>query len=124
MGDFKIPMRKYFLLILILVFSVIIVSYSFCQRENKDEIIVQLVMKTLGITHFSPLDIDDAFSEKVFGLYLKRMDYNKHFFTKEDIKRLEVYKTKIDDEVKSNNLDFYKDVNTVFYKMLTKYKVL
>ncbi len=124
MGEFKRPIRKYFLLLIISILTVIIVSYSFCQRENKNEIIVQLVMKTLGITHFSPLEIDDSFSEKVFGLYLKRMDYNKHFFTKADIKKLEVYKTQIDDEIKSNNLDFYKETNSIFYKNLDKVQSL
>lgn len=120
MGDYKKPIRRYSLLLTVAILSVILVSYSFCQRENKDEIIVQLVMKTLGITHFSPLDIDDSFSEKVFNLYLKKMDYNKHFFTKEDIKKLERYKTQIDDEIKSNNLDFYKEANSLFYNNLDK----
>ncbi len=124
MGEFKRPIRKYFFLLIISILTVIIVSYSFCQRENKDEIIVQLVMKTLGNLHFNPLAIDDSFSEKVFGLYLKRMDYNKHFFTKVDIKKLEIYKTQIDDEIKSNNLDFYKETNSLFYNKLDKVQSL
>jgi carboxyl-terminal processing protease len=120
MSDYKRPTRRISFLLTVAILSVILISYSFCQRENKDEIIVQLVMKTLGTTHFSPLDIDDAFSEKVYNLYLKKLDYNKRFFTKEDLKKLEVYKNQIDDEIKANNLDFYKDANTIYYKNLDK----
>src|SRR5208283_747836 len=120
MSENKRPTRRFSFLLTVAILSVILISYIFCQRENKDEIIVQLVMKTLGTTHFSPLDIDDAFSEKVFNLYLKKLDYNKRFFTKEDVKKLEVYKTQIDDEIKANNLDFYKEANTIYYKNLDK----
>jgi len=120
MGNLKRPFRRYSIFLTIAILSVILVSYSFCQRENKDQIILQLVIKTLGISHFSPLDIDDAFSERVFNQYLKRMDYNKHFFTKDDIKKLEVYKTKIDDQVKANSLEFYKVTNDLYYNNVDK----
>ena len=97
------PHLKYATLFTVIVLTIILLSYSFCIRENKEQVLIQLVTQALEMAHFSPLDINDEFSAKVYSLYLKHIDYSKRFFTKEDLKKLEVYKTKIDDEIKSSN---------------------
>lgn len=75
---------------------------------------MQIVTQTLDMAHFNPLQINDGFSEKVYDLYLKRMDFGKRFFTKEDIKKLEEYKSKIDDEIKSHSFEFYNQANVIY----------
>jgi carboxyl-terminal processing protease len=55
-------------------------------------------------------------------LYLKRLDFNKRFFTKEDIKKLEVYKTKIGEELQNQNIDFYTSTNELFNQNIDKVK--
>lgn len=120
MVNFRKPARRYATLFTVLILAVIVVSYSFCNRENKDQVVVQLITHTLSLTHFNPLDIDDSFSEKVFKLYLKRIDSNKRFFTKEDIQKLEPYKNQIDDEIKSKSMDFYNLANDMLSKNTDK----
>jgi carboxyl-terminal processing protease len=64
-------------------------------------------MSALDQAHYSPLKINDEFSEKAFTLYLKRLDTNKKFLLKEDVDALSKYKQSIDDEIQNGTLDFY-----------------
>lgn len=112
--------KRFAILLTGVVLAVILASYTFCNRENKDQVLVQLVTQTLTMAHFSPLDINDNFSEKVYNLYIKHLDFNKRFFTKEDLKNLEIYKTKIDDEIASKSVEFYAVTNELFDESLNK----
>lgn len=107
---------------LMLMALVILASYTYCHRETKEQVLMQIVTQTLNMAHFNPLQINDEFSGKVFDLYIKRMDYGKRFFTKEDIKKLEEYKTRIDDEIKSHSFEFYNAANTVFDSQVQQVK--
>lgn len=117
----KAGTKRFFRVVLPLTIMalVILASYTYCHRESKEQVLLQIVTQTLNIAHFNPLKVDDDFSEKVFNLYIKRMDYSKRFFTKEDLKKLEPYKTKLDDEVKASNFEFYNEVNEIFKSQYT-----
>jgi carboxyl-terminal processing protease len=112
----KAGTRRFFKVVLPLMVMalVILASYTYCHRETKEQVLMQIVTQTLNIAHFNPLQMNDDFSEKVYNLYIKRMDYSKRFFTKEDLKKLEVYKTKLDDEVKTQNFEFYNMANALY----------
>ncbi len=112
----KAGTRRFFKVVLPLMVMalVILASYTYCHRETKEQVLMQIVTQTLDMAHFNPLQINDEFSEKVYDLYIKRMDFGKRFFTKEDIKKLEDYKTKIDDEVKSHSFEFYNQANLLY----------
>ena len=120
MVNFRRPAKRYASFLTVVILGVILVSYSFCNRENRDQVIVQLITQALNNDHFSPLDLDDAFSEKVYKLYLKRLDMSKRFYTKEDIQKLEPYKTQIDNEIKSRNMDFYNLANSLLTQNIEK----
>ena len=81
--------------------------YSFNKRSEKNDVILQLVMKLTESGHFSPVKIDGQFSEKVFDAYLKQLDPFKQYLTKEDIKQMEVYKRQIGDQIKGNTYQLY-----------------
>ena len=114
--------RKYATVLTVVGLSVILASYTFCNRQNKEQVLVDLIAQVLERFHFSPLTIDDEFSAKVYDLYLKRLDSNKRFFTKEDMKKLAPYKTKIDDEIKTQSVEFYSVTNQMFYQNIEKAK--
>jgi carboxyl-terminal processing protease len=120
MGRAKKLIRKYATFITIVCLSVILASYTYCNRQNKDQVLVDLVTQAIERFHFSPIPIDDNFSSKVFDLYLKRLDFNKRFFTQEDLKKLAPYRTKIDDEIKNQSIEFYSVTNEKFYQNIDK----
>ncbi|MEM1328528.1 MAG: carboxy terminal-processing peptidase [Bacteroidota bacterium] len=98
-----------------LFFSVIMVAVlgmlAFLPFNNDPTEKEQLLLRTiLGIAdayHFSPEDINDEYSLKVYDLYLDRMDSGHRWLTQEDIKQLEGYKYKIDDQIHNGDFEFF-----------------
>lgn len=77
-------------------------------EQGKSEVLMRVIVQGLSSSHYSPYELDDNFSSRVFDLYLKRMDYNKRYFTQEDIDKLDSYKTKIDDQIRVSNYEFFE----------------
>src|SRR5256885_17193108 len=67
---------------------------------SKYEKILQIVGEILTQGHYSPKDINDDFSRKVYNKYFEELDPEKDIFLKEDLVALQGYSTKIDDEIK------------------------
>lgn len=92
-----------------ILFSVIILS-SFTLFKfvfDKNDVIVGLLFDSLKQTHYSPQELDDSFSEKVFDLYINNA-FNKQFLLQEDIDELSRFRHDIDDQIATQRHDFYK----------------
>lgn len=74
---------------------------------DKNDVIFELILGSLGSNHYSPAKVDDAFSEKVYELYLKRLDYSKKFLLQSDVDALSKYRRDIDDQLTNHRHDFY-----------------
>ena len=57
--------------------------------------------------HFSPVDMDDAFSKKVFESYIKSLDGQKRYFLQSDINEFKKYETLLDDNLKKGDISFF-----------------
>lgn len=99
-------MKRHFLLIsgVVLLSSFTIYKYSF----TRNQIMMGILLDGLSQAHYSPVKIDDAFSEKVYTLYLKRLDFGKKFLLQSDIDQLARYRLEIDEEVNNGTFQFYK----------------
>jgi carboxyl-terminal processing protease len=75
--------------------------------KEKEQFIMQAVMTALDRMHFSPVDIDDAFSKKLFEEYLEEIDPGKRFLTQPDITSMRAHETLLDDEIKLGDLSFF-----------------
>ncbi|MGZ4042035.1 MAG: carboxy terminal-processing peptidase [Bacteroidia bacterium] len=75
---------------------------------DKNDVIFELLLGSLNANHYSPVKLDDNFSEKVFDLYMKRLDNTKKFLLQEDVDALAKYRRDIDDQVQNQRHDFYK----------------
>jgi len=75
-------------------------------NTQKEAILIQRLLGGLKQLHYKPVDIDDAFSEKAFDLYIERLDSGKRWLTQEDIETLKAYRTKIDDEADKGTYEF------------------
>jgi carboxyl-terminal processing protease len=94
-----------YLTIFILFF--IFVSYTYFDNEQKDKVLLEAVSQTLRTGHYLSMNIDDKFSEKMYDLYLKRLDYSKRFLIQSDIDQLNSYQHLIDDEVNKGTYTFF-----------------
>ena len=103
------------LLLLLGVFA----SYRYFRVPSeltKEQLILQVMMQGVDLKHFSPQKVDDKFSEKVFSLFIKRMDNGKKFFLQSDIDELRKFETKIDDQIKDASLDFFNRAEEIYTK--------
>jgi len=98
--------KQIFLSIAVFAF-LIIAFYPKAQQVDKEQILIKTVMNFLQQLHFEPVKVDDQFSEKLFNLYLERVDGDKRFLTQEDLKKLEPFKKQLDDELNQGSLEFF-----------------
>ncbi|MBK7763219.1 MAG: carboxy terminal-processing peptidase [Bacteroidetes bacterium] len=81
---------------------------------TKNQAILQTISRVISEGHFSPKDLNDDFSKRVFKRFLEMTDYGKLFFTKSDIDDFMKYETTIDDEIKSGSTELYDTVSQRF----------
>lgn len=104
---------------ILLGFSIAIL-FSFTVFEfvfDKNDVIVGLLFDSLKQAHYSPQKIDDAFSAKVFDLYINNA-FNKQFLLQSDIDALTKYRLDIDDEINTQRHDFYKATQEIVNKRI------
>lgn len=75
--------------------------------SQKEQFLMRLLYEGLSSSHYDPQKIDDKLSEKVYGLYIERLDFSKLFLLKPDVEELSKYKDLIDDEIKNSQFDFF-----------------
>lgn len=109
----KLTKRSAIVLSVILLSSFSIYKYVF----DRNDVIFGLLFDTINQLHYSPEKLDDAFSEKIFNLYLNT-DFNKKFLLQEDIDALSKYKTDIDDQIATQRHDFYNTSQQILNKRI------
>lgn len=99
----KLTKKSFIVLGVLILSSFAVAKYVF----DKNDVIFELLFTSLNQSHYAPLKIDDAFSEKAFDAYLTDIDYNKKFLLQSDVDELAKYKRLIDDQLLSQHHDFY-----------------
>lgn len=100
-------MRNKILKSTLLVLTISLCSFTYFQFE-KNQVLLDMLMSVLNQAHYSPLKVNDDFSEKAYTLYLKRIDGSKKFLLQSDVDALSKYRKSIDDEINNGSFDFYK----------------
>lgn len=88
------------------------------ENANKQQRIITSVGVLLKEKHYSPKQINDAFSKAVFKSFLEDLDPDKNIFTRSDITELLKFETVIDDEIHGAPLQFFPAVNALYEKRL------
>ncbi|MCR6720656.1 MAG: carboxy terminal-processing peptidase [Chitinophagaceae bacterium] len=82
---------------------------------DKYQEILRLVGEMLTQAHFSPKDINDEFSEKIFNKFISELDPEKNMFHASDVKQLNAtYGKQIDDEIKGAPVTFFLAAGKIF----------
>jgi len=108
-------------IVIAMVIAGIFLAFNTMGKSNtpppgKYEKILQIVGEYLKQGHFSPKDINDDFSKKVYTKYFEELDQDKDMFLQQDITSLNQYSTKIDDEVKGAPVQFFLEAGKLFNK--------
>lgn len=102
------------ILIALLTFS----SHRLSNEADKNEVLIKLMMQGLNSSHYQPQKVNDAFSQQVFDLYLKKLDYNKRYFTARDVENLRKFQTQLDDQVDAGSYEFFDISVELFNKRI------
>lgn len=82
---------------------------------TKYEEILKLVGQMLTQAHYSPQDINDDFSKKIFKKYINDLDPEKNMLLKSDVDALaKKYEVRIDDEIKGAPVEFFLAAGKLF----------
>jgi carboxyl-terminal processing protease len=108
---------------MLLAGTFVVLTSAFFVPDNKKELVLsEAISQFLSIRHYQPLKEDDSFSERVFGLYIDRLDLNKRYFIQSDFDELAAYKLKLDDEWKVRSLEFFLKSSNLIQKRLLETK--
>ncbi len=114
------------ILIPLLILGCIVAFLSFKYKasgrssDEKRKLVLEAVMKTINQVHFSPKALDDTFSSRVYQKMVHDFDYDKLFFTQQDINKLKAYEFKIDDEIRDNSLEFFDTLDAMWVRNIDK----
>ena len=102
--------RNYKVILLITALSAVLWSFIPSEKKEdseKDKLLLELLAFVLERGHYSPIEMNDEFSKKVYAKYLDNIDPTKRFFIQSDIDEFQKYETLIDDMVKNKDLTFF-----------------
>ncbi len=106
------------LTILLAAIGIIFTAATFrpSTASEKDRVLLDMIVNGIQQNHYADIAIDDKFSERVYTLFLKNMDYGKRFFTQGDIDAFAMYKTKLDDQMRGGSYEFFDLTLSVYQK--------
>jgi carboxyl-terminal processing protease len=109
------------ILVPLLIIGILAAFFSFTlsngatrSSDEKRKLVVQAVMKAIDEAHYSPKSLDDTFSTRVYHKLISELDYQKLFFTRQDMKKLGAYEFKIDDEIRENSIEFFDTLDAIY----------
>lgn len=90
------------------------------EAEGRKQLVLAAVLGTIQSAHFSPQAIDDSLSYRIYHKILDQLDYEKNFFTQEDINALKPYEFKIDDQLNKGSMEFFDKLDVVFVSSIDR----
>ena len=105
-------MKKNYKIILLVAALSAVLFWSFRPKKveanpEKDKLLLELLAYVLEKGHYSPIAMDDKFSEKVYDKYLNSLDPFRRYFIQSDVYEFKVYEDSIDDFIKNKDLKFF-----------------
>jgi carboxyl-terminal processing protease len=94
------------------------------QTRDREALITRLETRALSTWHYEPAKIDDAFSRRVFDLYLKRLDPQKRFLLKADVDSLARFRDRLDDQLQASDYSFAEKANALLNRRVEEARAL
>jgi len=107
--------RIAFILLLVLTSGLLLCAVLHpSPKSEKRRAILQLMVSGIEAEHYNPIPVNDTLSKRIYDLYLKRLNSDKLYFTKEDITQFQPYQYKIDSAISQGTFGFYDMVNKIW----------
>ena len=94
------------LLSLAIAVALFFAFYPPYDNAQKEAALMESILTEINYYHYQPLQINDGLSEKVYDLFVDRLDSGRRWLTQSDVDQLKVYRTKLDDEAQQGTFNF------------------
>lgn len=92
--------------------------------RDRETVVARLQARSLFSWHYAPPALDDAFSRRVFDLYIKRLDPQKRFLLRADVDSLARWRDLLDDHLRSGDFSFVDAANELLDKRVVEARAL
>lgn len=122
---------KGLVLLLIVLFGSLFIAFKTIsptgENMSQKQRLLQMVTQLLQEQHYSPQNINDEFSKKVYKKYIDELDGDKQLFLQSDLAILKKYETLLDNEMLGkDDIEFLPELNKIYDKrtdeIITTYK--
>ncbi|MDN5284465.1 MAG: tail-specific protease [Mucilaginibacter sp.] len=86
------------------------------QPDEQQSLVCKKIASLISDYNYKKVDLNDSVSAIIFDRYIKSLDENHSYFLASDVKDFEKYKTVLDDDLKSGNLNDAFYIFNVFQK--------
>lgn len=118
---------KFRISIIITLLTVVIFGFKLKNEKfndpDKEKVLLEIVKYVVERGHYSSIELDDDLSLKIFDDFINKLDPQKRFFSLNDIKELGRYKYKIDDQIKTYDLEFFEEIHKVYRSRIAEAKI-
>ena len=90
---------------------------------EKEKVLLEIVKYVVERGHYNSIELDDDFSVKIFDDFISKLDPQKRFFTGNDIRQLNRFKYKIDDQIKNYQLEFFEETYKTYNQRVSDAKL-
>lgn len=118
-------MNRSYLLMLVVICATV---FAFNKPEedpdypNREALLMDVVLQSLQYNHYKPTKIDDALSERIYDIYMKRIDNGKRFFLQKDVEQFRENRQKLDDYALNKDFSFFDQLHAVRDKRIEEVK--
>ena len=113
--------------IIITILSLTIFGFTLKKNKlsdpDKEKVLLEIVKYVVERGHYNSIELDDNFSVKIFDDFISKLDPQKRFFTGNDIRQLNRYKYKIDDQIKNYQLEFFEETYKTYNQRVSDAKL-
>ena len=113
--------------IIITILSLTIFGFTLKKNKlsdpDKEKVLLEIVKYVVERGHYNSIELDDNFSVKIFDDFISKLDPQKRFFTGNDIRQLNRFKYKIDDQIKNYQLEFFEETYKTYNQRVSDAKL-
>ena len=113
--------------IIVTILSLTIFGFTLKKNKlsdpDKEKVLLEIVKYVVERGHYNSIELDDNFSVKIFDDFISKLDPQKRFFTVNDIRQLNRYKYKIDDQIKNYQLEFFEETYKTYNQRVSDAKL-
>lgn len=80
--------------------------YPAYDNAEKESVLMETILNFQNYYHYSPQEINDEFSLKLYDSYLERLDGGRRWLVESDVQQLELFKKELDNEAEEGKYDF------------------